>query len=340
MKCSSCNADGLTGLYCSHCGAKLPVNEENTNLNFENKQNGVQGGLQDVLLQYDSKQKKEVGLTAKKVYTLFGAIAAIILFIIIINGSQNNSRSEEQNKGVQNISRSKEHRGVQLIREGKWEEASQALFQVSDGDLKVLYNYAHSHMSMDKNNYEMALHYVSTISSNYKGVLSDEVKNYKKQLESNKIKHGFDLINDKNYNKASTWFYGLSSNDPTLKPLYNYAQAVSHYYTGDYNMALSYAKGIDGYSGYGSDVVSAFKEKVISEVTPEKIKEQEIKEKAVKKSQGVRIGMTKQEVLDSSWGKPTKINKTTGSYGVHEQWVYGGGNYLYFENGVLTTIQN
>jgi hypothetical protein len=26
-------------------------------------------------------------------------------------------------------------------------------------------------------------------------------------------------------------------------------------------------------------------------------------------------------------------------YGVHEQWVYGNGKYIYFDNGVVTTIQ-
>lgn len=61
--------------------------------------------------------------------------------------------------------------------------------------------------------------------------------------------------------------------------------------------------------------------------------------KAQKKREGVRIGMSEQDVLDSSWGKPTKVNRTTSKYGVHEQWVYGGG-YLYFEDGVLTSIQN
>lgn len=66
----------------------------------------------------------------------------------------------------------------------------------------------------------------------------------------------------------------------------------------------------------------------------------EAEEKARKKSQGVSIGMSKQDVLDSSWGKPDHINTTTTRYGVHEQWVYGGGNYLYFENGKLTSIQN
>lgn len=40
-----------------------------------------------------------------------------------------------------------------------------------------------------------------------------------------------------------------------------------------------------------------------------------------------------------SWGQPSDINKTSGSFGVHEQWVYGDGTYLYFENGKLTTIQ-
>jgi hypothetical protein len=55
---------------------------------------------------------------------------------------------------------------------------------------------------------------------------------------------------------------------------------------------------------------------------------------------GVRIGMTKEQVLKSNWGKPSSINKSIGASGASEQWVYGGGNYLYFKNGVLTTIQN
>lgn len=51
------------------------------------------------------------------------------------------------------------------------------------------------------------------------------------------------------------------------------------------------------------------------------------------------IGMTKTEVENSTWGKPSKINKTTTAYGIHEQWVYSNGKYLYFDNGKLTSIQ-
>lgn len=55
----------------------------------------------------------------------------------------------------------------------------------------------------------------------------------------------------------------------------------------------------------------------------------------------VRIGWSKQ-MCRESWGEPDDINRTTGSWGTHEQWVYGeyDCDYLYFENGVLTSIQN
>ena len=53
----------------------------------------------------------------------------------------------------------------------------------------------------------------------------------------------------------------------------------------------------------------------------------------------IRIGMTDKKVL-SIWGKPTDINRTINRYGVKEQWVYPNYVYLYFTDGVLTTIQD
>ena len=58
------------------------------------------------------------------------------------------------------------------------------------------------------------------------------------------------------------------------------------------------------------------------------------------KKQGVSIGMSAERVLLSSWGKPEKINRTINQFGEREQWVYDGGSYLYFKDGVLTSIQN
>lgn len=61
--------------------------------------------------------------------------------------------------------------------------------------------------------------------------------------------------------------------------------------------------------------------------------------KAQKRNEGVTVGMTMAEVLESSWGKPASRNVTTHATHEREQWVYGNGNYLYFQDGILRTIQ-
>lgn len=82
----------------------------------------------------------------------------------------------------------------------------------------------------------------------------------------------------------------------------------------------------------------AANEKVAAKARAEAAKV-EAQVRAAKKREGVRIGMTQDDVVASSWGKPRKINRTTTAYGVREQWVYDGG-YLYFEKGILTSVQN
>lgn len=56
------------------------------------------------------------------------------------------------------------------------------------------------------------------------------------------------------------------------------------------------------------------------------------------KKRWLKAGMSVQQVL-LAWGKPESINKTVGSYGVQEQWVYGHGKYVYIENNKLTSFQ-
>ena len=53
----------------------------------------------------------------------------------------------------------------------------------------------------------------------------------------------------------------------------------------------------------------------------------------------VKIGMTAAMCIDA-WGKPRDINRTTNTYGTTEQWVYNLKSYLYFKDGILTSIQN
>lgn len=51
----------------------------------------------------------------------------------------------------------------------------------------------------------------------------------------------------------------------------------------------------------------------------------------------VKNGMTAEQVK-MAWGNPSKINKSIGRWGRHEQWVYGE-TYFYFENDKLTSWQ-
>lgn len=53
----------------------------------------------------------------------------------------------------------------------------------------------------------------------------------------------------------------------------------------------------------------------------------------------VRLGMTK-EMCEFAWGEPDDINQTLMSGLKTEQWVYNSGSYLYFQNGILKTIQD
>lgn len=49
--------------------------------------------------------------------------------------------------------------------------------------------------------------------------------------------------------------------------------------------------------------------------------------------------MDRDQVI-AAWGKPYKINETIESWGKHEQWVMHediGSDYIYFENGILTS---
>ena len=54
-----------------------------------------------------------------------------------------------------------------------------------------------------------------------------------------------------------------------------------------------------------------------------------------------KIGMSTTTVREkTNWGSPKSVNRTTTIQGVMEQWVYEGGQYLYFRNGKLYAIQN
>lgn len=60
------------------------------------------------------------------------------------------------------------------------------------------------------------------------------------------------------------------------------------------------------------------------------------------RARDLKIGMSAEDA-QKVWGRPVRINRSTTAAGTREQWVYGYGHkheYLYFQNGVLVTIQD
>lgn len=51
------------------------------------------------------------------------------------------------------------------------------------------------------------------------------------------------------------------------------------------------------------------------------------------------IGMSSEQAKESI-GNPTEIKSNTNAYGRTEQWIYPHEMYIYFDNGILTTIQD
>lgn len=69
--------------------------------------------------------------------------------------------------------------------------------------------------------------------------------------------------------------------------------------------------------------------------------ENELARRTLAAKPNVKIGMTaKQVAINTNWGRPDTVNRTALKNGVHEQWVYPGKGYLYFDNGKLVAIQD
>lgn len=51
-----------------------------------------------------------------------------------------------------------------------------------------------------------------------------------------------------------------------------------------------------------------------------------------------KVGMTKTEVEGCAWGKPDRKNIDEYSWGTSEQWVYKSKGYVYFKNGIVSSV--
>jgi hypothetical protein len=160
--------------------------------------------------------------------------------------------------------------------------------------------------------------------------------NYLKTLENNSKILGTDFI------KTTVTFNASIKNKPSL-----FAEIIGEIPKGEFVEVYDYFDGFwsikfDSIIGYTNDIFISNRRELNARRdiynNSEILKRfgKEIGNKIL--SHQIWSGMTT-EMAKLSVGNPKDINRTVGTWGIHEQWVYDN-RYLYFENGELKSWQN
>ena len=90
-----------------------------------------------------------------------------------------------------------------------------------------------------------------------------------------------------------------------------------------------------------AEILNLIEDAYTEEIQPYLVGEvQKSQEQLDAKNAEPEIGMTKDEVINGAWGEPDKKNIDEYESGTKEQWVYDGKGYVYFEDGIVTSIQH
>lgn len=160
-----------------------------------------------------------------------------------------------------------------------------------------------------------------------KMIRNNEIDNAVRYYETNKI-----IQEDTEGNVLYNYALYLQKGESSYVASSELATVVNPTYDGRMNKEISNAVMDEGYA----EIPISFVEwEAKYNVNKREIKQQEVDSQKVNPS----IGMTAEEVKDSTWGEPKDINRTTTEYGTSEQWVYPNYKYIYLDDGIVTTIQ-
>jgi hypothetical protein len=229
------------------------------------------------------------------------------------------------------------------------------IFYSSSKRDKVLENWENASLDEQGLKASLTVSAYENIPEDYDGPFSKEINQEKeiaveiiKHLKESILKEAVQSIKAGNY--EDTWdswsaiayrselikkeFY----NDPTYIALKGYNDALLSKEEEDWSGFYNQLKDIPtDYNGPLSQEIKGLKVEYKEQIS-EQIEENARIQEELNKVEPA-IGMTKEEVLASTWGKPEDINITETQYGTSEQWVYYGFRYIYFEDGIVTTIQ-
>ena len=220
-----------------------------------------------------------------------------------------------------------------------------------------MYNKVVQHLITSKDHKRLYFLYTEGF-INHKEVLSkDLVKNVnqivadvkkEEDAKKEKIKIILSIIENGNFDSLHSYTDDTLEKE-TLDSLLSYGYAIEELQkNGETNHFFDLLLSINPmYQGEKNKEIAAFvtkyvaldewKEKYIVKIN-KRIMNQEYKADQVKNIP-LEIGMSKQEVIHSAWGKPRQIKIFPTEKGVSEQWMYSDIKHLTFDNNELTGWQ-
>lgn len=222
------------------------------------------------------------------------------------------------------------------------DEIDQRVIYVKNNDEVYIYPFSEDYLDYLKEN-NLKLENLDKIENSdlykYK-IISIETKD--KDCAYNKSKSATIVL--ENYYMLEKYGDEIDDDYTTIEFFYctgDSEYAVSGYFSDMISEEDDITKGVNNLANGLSSYRKYYRSFEASEQANQKQLEEELTEKqqdnAIKNSIP-KVGMTSSEVRKTKWGSPDKINKDTYSWGTTEQWVYDDYGYVYFKNGIVTSV--
>ena len=339
MFCPNCGKEiEDDSLFCNKCGSKI-LNEE---IKIDNKQEEVKLN-EDVeqddkkLSKTNSEPQKEVNFNKivqvhKKLKLIIGIVFVLLILIFSITyGYKYHQNIQVQNKenAIKIDIKNKIVEADKIAQSGKYLDAFGSLRKIQVSYDLSKYPTMSKEIELKQKEYDFKAYYTSSskkIEDKDFYSASDDLqyllKNYNQKEETKKLCNdtlkkidNYLDVNKKNDFGIETILTLMAITYPekkeSIKAIFNKNDSYNEIHT-SLDDSIHYATHSD-----------------------EEVHNEHINDLPKEPS----IGMTADEVRNSTWKNPEKVNQTITLNGKHEQWVYSGDKYVYFDNGVVTAIQ-
>jgi hypothetical protein len=291
------------------------------------------------------------GKTLKKQNIIFTLIIIVLTFQI--SGCAELSKSKEAiGKTAETIALEKSYQQlIEVIKKtdwGKaelndWENVSHLIEELrSYRDTSMLARYVSYYKYLKENEIDKAIGVANNIPEDYAGNLREEIIKIKSEAKmlakAQDLKYYQELIRKEDFKTLRKITAEKNNLDAEYNAIYNYLSALEYQEKGIRSaMIISLSHISMPYNGLLSEEITNMVNENSGEI---RLMKNLLSGQTSAGKPKPYIGMTKEEVLATSWGKPSQVMSSLTPDGQEEQWEYPLEKTIFIENGFVTAIKN